>query len=69
MSESAMKFADPDEDKREYMRRMFDVCETDAERRGVFMSFAMDTGYARSDICLVLKELGINDDMSLRRQP
>lgn len=57
-----------DEWKRDQMKMFFGECETDEERRAVFMMFVQDMSYHRADISQVLKELGINDDMSLKEK-
>ena len=57
-----------DEWKKDQMKKFFSECNTNAERRAVFMMFVQDSSYHRADICQVLKELGINDDMSLKEK-
>lgn len=53
-------------EKLEYIKSLFAVCQTDAERRQIFFDFAEDTSYPRHVICQALKDCGINDDMSLK---
>lgn len=52
--------------KKEYIKNMFEVCENDSERRGVFFMFFNDMSYPRHIIIEAMKELGINNDMSLK---
>lgn len=52
--------------KKRCMVTLFSNANTPDERRKVFMMFLTDMSFPRSMICQVMKELGINDDMTLR---
>jgi hypothetical protein len=55
-----------DEFQKEQIKMFFQRCDTDEERRAVFFMFIQDKDYKRHIILEVIKELGINDDMSLK---
>jgi len=48
-----------------YVKDCFSVAKSDSERRQMFMMFATDLTYPRWIICQAMKELCINNDMSL----
>jgi hypothetical protein len=56
-----------EQDQYDYIKSVFEVCETDTERRAVFFAYATDISYPRHIILLVIKNLGINDDMNLKK--
>lgn len=56
-----------DEDQKAQIKQFFSVCTNDQERRQTFLIFFHDTSYKRHIIVQVMKELGINDDFSLKK--
>lgn len=52
----------------DYIKKMLEICENDSERRSIFMAFVTDMSYPRHIICQALKELNINNDMSVGTQ-
>lgn len=50
------------------IKNAFSVCETPGERRQIFLTYTMDMDYSRGAICQALKEMGIQDDMTLKER-
>lgn len=50
----------------DYIKESFTICETPPERRSVFLMFATDMSYPRWVINQAIKELGINDNMTMK---
>lgn len=57
-----------DQSQKDQIKLFFSRCDTNSERRTVFFMFAQDLTYKRHLILEVIKELGINNDMSLKEQ-
>ena len=47
----------------EAFKGQMSACEDADQRRACFLLWAQDMTFPRSDICLVLKELKLSDDM------
>ena len=51
---------------KEVCKALFSFCQTDHERRSLFFDLVRSTDIPRVAIVLAMKELGIQDDMSLK---
>jgi hypothetical protein len=48
------------------VKTAFEVCNTPEERRTIFFAYTMDRSIPRPAILIAMKELGIQNDMTIR---